>query len=124
MKKVLIALFGLITLMSFTTDNIRYYDASYYNDKYHGRQTSTGERFDQNKNTAASNNYPLGTYVKVTNQANGKETVVKINDRMAKKYSHRIDLSKKAFKDIAPLKQGIIKQVKVELIDENKNNKL
>ena len=112
MKKVI--LLGLsILLLSFTGD-VRTYDASYYSDYYNGRKTSSGEIFSQHKLTAASNNYPLGTKVKVTNQSNGKSVDVTINDRMAKKFSHRIDLSKAAFKELEPLNKGIIKKVKVE----------
>ena len=42
--------------------------ASFYHDKFEGRMTATGEVFDNEKFTAASNHFKLGTYVKVTNQ--------------------------------------------------------
>lgn len=122
MKKLIFAILTFVGLVSMTSDNIRKYTASFYHDKYHGRKTASGVKFDQNKKTAASNNYPLGTIVKVTNPNNGKTTIVKINDRMHPKYSHRIDLSKSAFKDLAPLKQGVIKNVEVEVLNEEVNN--
>jgi rare lipoprotein A len=46
--------------------------ASFYHDKFEGRKTATGEVFDNENFTAASNHFKLGTYVKVTNQSNGK----------------------------------------------------
>lgn len=71
--------------------------------------TASGQRFDQNKLTAASNRHKLGTKVRVTNVENGKAVDVVVNDRLHKKFSHRIDLSKAAFKELAPLSQGILK---------------
>lgn len=114
MKKAIVLILISVGLISMKAHNVELYDASYYHDKYHGRKTASGEIFDQNKKTAASNNYPLGTMVRVTNTNNGKTVIVKINDRMHPNYSHRIDLSKRAFKDLASLNKGIIKQVQVE----------
>lgn len=82
--------------------------ASYYADRFHGRKTASGERFDQNKLSAAYNGLPLGTKVLVT-RISGEDTYkveLKINDRTAKRFSHRIDLSKKAAKELKILKQG------------------
>lgn len=55
--------------------------ASFYADKYHGRTTANGERFSQQAATAAHLRLPFGTKVKVTNIANNKSVVVRINDR-------------------------------------------
>lgn len=83
--------------------------ASYYNNKYDGRKTASGEIFKQDSLTCASNKHPLGTVIKVTNTKNGRSVDVKVNDRLSKKYSERIDLSKKAFSLIAEnVKEGII----------------
>ena len=67
-----------------------------------------------NKMTAASNHFPIGTKLKVTNVKNGKSVIVRVNDKgsMGK---YIIDLSKGAFKRIAELKTGII-DVKVKVI--------
>lgn len=90
--------------------------ASYYHNKFQGRKTASGERYDKNKYTAACNKLPLGTIVEVTNIKNGKCIVVKINDRMGNK--HRlIDLSRIAAKDLGYLKQGLTK-VKIKIKDE------
>jgi rare lipoprotein A len=74
--------------------------ATYYPDKLNGHETSSGDTFHQSAHTAASNRLPLGTHVKVTNIENGKSTDVKINDRGAALGKQKIDLSKKAAKEI------------------------
>ena len=74
--------------------------ASYYHNKFNGRKTASGEVFSNNKLTAAHRTYPFGTYLKVTNVANGKSVVVKINDRGPFTKGKELDLSRKAFMDI------------------------
>ncbi len=87
--------------------------ASFYHDKFVGRQTSTGEIFSNNKFTAASNTLKLGTYAKVTNLSNGRYVYVKINDRMAKTNPRLIDLARIAAQKLQFTQQGLAK-VKVE----------
>jgi rare lipoprotein A len=84
--------------------------ASYYADRYHGKKTASGER-----NSAAHMTLPFGAMVRVTNLANGKSVVVKVNDRGAFKNGRIIDLSKSAFSTIGNIRDGIIK-VKVEVL--------
>jgi len=60
---------------------------------------------------------PIGSKVKVTNKANGKSVVVKINDRGPFADNRIIDLDKKAFQKIASLKSGVI-NIKMEEIEE------
>lgn len=67
--------------------------ASWYGTKFHGRETSSGERFDIYKLTAAHRHLPLPTYVRVTNLGNGKQTIVKVNDRGPFHSDRIIDLS-------------------------------
>ena len=55
--------------------------ASWYGTKFHGRRTSSGETYDMFKLTAAHRTLPIPTYVRVTNLENGRETVVRVNDR-------------------------------------------
>ncbi len=74
--------------------------ATYYPSSLNGHETSSGETFHQNGNTAASNKFPLGTDVKVTNLENGKSTHVTITDRGPRLGNHKIDLSKKAANEI------------------------
>ena len=90
--------------------------ATFYGGVFHGRLTASGEKFDKNKFTCASNYYKIGTMLEVTNIANGKSVVVKVNDRGGFK-GMKLDLSEGAFKRIANLKQGVLK-VKVERFNE------
>jgi rare lipoprotein A len=89
--------------------------ASYYHDKFEGRQTATGEIFDNDRFTAASNQFKLGCYVKVTNLSNGEVLYVRINDRMAKSNTRVIDLTSLAAKKLEFHKKGITR-VKVEIV--------
>jgi rare lipoprotein A len=105
--KVIIGIVCFFCLTSF-------YEATYYGGSFHGNYTKSGEIFDKNKLTAASNKLPLGALIKVTNKDNGKSVIVKINDTGAMP-ENVIDLSEKAFKKIADLKTGRIK-IKVNII--------
>lgn len=89
--------------------------ASYYADKYHGRTTASGEKFNQNAMTAAHKRLPFGTRVRVTNLDNGKSIVVRINDRGPFVRGRVIDLSKAAFQRIASTRVGVV-DVKVEVL--------
>ena len=92
--------------------------ASYYHNKFNGRKTASGEVFSNNKLTAAHRTYPFGTYLKVTNVANGKSVVVKVNDRGPFTKGKDLDLSRKAFMQITdnPNKGNL--QVLIEVIRE------
>jgi len=87
--------------------------ASFYSTQFHGRKTANGETFNMNQLTAAHPSLPFGTLVKVTNMDNGKNVVVRINDRGPYVKGRIIDLSKGAAKQIGILKEGVV-QVKVE----------
>lgn len=90
--------------------------ASFYADKYHGRTTASGERFNQQAATAAHLKLPFGTRVNVTNIANNRSVVVRINDRGPYIRGRIIDLSKAMFEKIADSKVGVI-DVTVTVID-------
>lgn len=90
--------------------------ASFYADKYHGRLTASGERFSQQAATAAHLKLPFGTRVNVTNIANNKSVVVRINDRGPYIRGRIIDLSKAMFEKIADSSAGVI-DVSVTVID-------
>lgn len=97
--------------------------ASFYSSNLDGTLTSTGERYRNNKLTAASNNFPLNTWVKVTSLFNGKSVIVRINDRMhprMKKKGRVVDLSRAAANQLDFISRGITK-VKVETIIWQKN---
>jgi rare lipoprotein A len=67
--------------------------ASWYGSKFHGRKTSSGEKYDMHLPTAAHKTLPLPTYAEVTNLSNGKKVIVKINDRGPFKDDRLIDMS-------------------------------
>lgn len=104
-------------LRKMTDKYVQYGVASYYGKKFVGQLTSSGDIFDYHKMTAASNNLPLGTYVKVTNRANGKWVVVKVNDRMNYKNHRLMDLSRGAAKKLGYVNKGLI-HIKVEVIPD------
>ncbi len=89
--------------------------ASYYANKFNGRKTSSGKRFDNNKYTAAHRKLPFGTILRVTNEENGKFVLVEITDRGPFSRGREIDLSRKAFMDIASNKNSGGMIVKLEL---------
>ena len=70
--------------------------ASWYGPGFHGKRTASGERFDMNDLTAAHRTLPFGTRVRVRNTQNGREVVVRINDRGPHISDRIIDLSKAA----------------------------
>lgn len=55
--------------------------ASWYGEQFHGRPTSSGERFDMYAMSAAHRTLPLPSWVRVTNLANGRSVIVRVNDR-------------------------------------------
>ena len=70
---------------------------------------ANGQPFNENALTAACRMYPLGARIRVTNARNGRSVVVKVTDRIGKRFATtRIDLSKAAFQKIADLDQGIV----------------
>ena len=91
--------------------------ASYYADKFNGRRTTSGRKFDNNKYTAAHKKLPFGTKVKVTNEANGKSVIVEITDRGPFVKSREIDLSKRAFNDIASRRDDGSMQVTIAVLN-------
>lgn len=94
--------------------------ASFYADKFEGRQTANGEMYYHAKKTAAHRTLPFGSVVKVTNLENNKYVVVRINDRGPFIDNRIIDLSKSAAQELDFIHKGLAK-VKVELI-ANTNN--
>ena len=88
--------------------------ASFYDDSFQGKKTATGERFSQEKMTAASKDLPLGSHVTVTNKENGKSVDVKVNDRGPYVKGRVIDLSKKAANTIGIRPEDGLAPVKVE----------
>jgi rare lipoprotein A len=70
--------------------------ASWYGEDFHGRSTANGEIFDLNGISAAHPTLPLPSYVRVTNLANGRSLIVRVNDRGPYRGDRIIDVSMKA----------------------------
>lgn len=90
--------------------------ASWYGLKFHGHNTSNGEVYDIHGMTAAHKTLPLPSYAKVTNLANGRSAIVRVNDRGPFHAERIIDLSYAAATKLGYIEQGVA-QVLVEAID-------
>ncbi len=91
--------------------------ASYYHNKFNGKRTSSGIRFSNDKYTAAHRKLPFGTKLKVTNEENGKWVIVEVIDRGPFSRGREIDLSRRAFMEIASNKNSGSINVKLEIIE-------
>ncbi|MCA9782057.1 MAG: septal ring lytic transglycosylase RlpA family protein [Calditrichaeota bacterium] len=80
--------------------------SSWYGKQFHGRPTASGEIFNQDDMTAAHRSLPLGTWVQVTNMANGHKAEVKINDRGPFVGDRVLDCSRAAARRLAFINQG------------------
>lgn len=95
--------------------------ASFYNKSFEGSRTATGETFRNNNYTAASNNFPLNTWVRVTNLRNGKCVIVRINDRMHTKMAKKgrvVDLTSTAARKIGLTSKIGLMKVSVEEVEK------
>lgn len=89
--------------------------ASWYGIEEHNRYAASGERFSKHAYTAAHKSLPMGTVVRVTNLENGRDVVVKINDRGPFVRGRIIDLSHTPAESIGMIDKGTVK-VKVEVM--------
>jgi rare lipoprotein A len=89
--------------------------ASWYGRRFMGKKTASGEIFDPEKMTAAHRRLPMGTIIKVTNLKNGREIVVRINDRGPYIPGRIIDLSRAAARQMDMIKRGLA-PVRMEII--------
>lgn len=90
--------------------------ASWYGKKFHGHTTSNGETYNMYAMSAAHKSLPLPTYVRVTNLKNGRQVIVRVNDRGPFHAGRIIDLSYAAASKLDMLRSGTA-QVEVEAID-------
>lgn len=80
--------------------------ASYYGNKFNGRKTASGERFDNSKYTAAHKKLPFGTEIVIENVLNKKRVTVRINDRGPFTKNRILDVSLQAAKELDFVRQG------------------
>ena len=81
--------------------------ASWYGPTFHGRPTANGEVFDQNAMTAAHTTLPIPSIVEVTNLENGRQVVVRVNDRGPFVDDRLIDLSRAAADQLGYRSNGL-----------------
>lgn len=108
--------------VTLTKSKALYGIASYYADKFVGRQTATGAIYSHNKLTAACNVLPLRTWIRVTNLRNKKSVVVQVNDRLHPKNKRIVDMSRMAAGQLGYIGRGLT-QVKVEVLNLKKTKK-
>lgn len=94
--------------------------ASWYGPYFHGRQTATGEVFNQNDLTAAHPSLPFDTYLKVTNRENGKAVIVRVNDRGPYFENRTLDLSRAAARCLGSESSGVV-TVEAEIMQPEKS---
>ena len=88
---------------------------AYYGRKFNGRKTASGERFDAGAMTMAHKSLPFGTRVKVTNAANKRSVVVRVNDRGPSTPDRVGDLSLAAAQKLGATRRGVI-DAKLEVV--------
>lgn len=100
---------------STTRHRLNGYALWYGGPRFNGRTTAGNEVFDESKMTAAHRTLPFGTQVRVTNLRNNKSQIVTINDRMAKRRTVIIDVSRGVAQDLDMLNAGRV-PVRLEII--------
>ena len=93
--------------------------ASYYGPGFVNQPTANGERFDPRELTAAHRTLPFGTRVRVTNLENGRQVVVRINDRGPYRKGRVIDLSRAAARRLGFVEDGVT-NVRIEVLKDKK----
>ena len=97
--------------------------ASFYGKDFHGRRTATGETFDQRGFTAASNRFPLGSWVAVRRLDNDRCAVVKVNDRMHARHRRRvIDVSRGVAEYLDMVRAGVVLVRVAQLKDDGRDD--
>lgn len=92
--------------------------ASWYGKDWHGKKTASGERYDMDSMTAAHKTLPFGTVVRVQNERNGRECMVRINNRGPFSKGRVLDLSRAAAHQLDMVGSGVAK-IKMEVVGRN-----
>lgn len=93
--------------------------ATFYSDSFHGKKTANGERYNKNELTAAHRFLPLGTVVRVTNLSNGRNLLVRINDRGPGHKKLILDVSRAAASKLNMINRGVA-SVQVEVVTDRR----
>jgi rare lipoprotein A len=116
LNKLIFTFFLLILSLGASIAQIQKGKASFYADKFVGKQTASGEKYKHKKLTAAHKFLPFGTIVKVTNLENKESVEVRINDRGPFVEGRVIDLTRSAAEKLKFTNQGLT-DVEIEVID-------
>lgn len=118
------------TLKPYQINGVRYYPipdsegfveyggVSWYGNKFHGRRTASGDIYDMYKKSAAHKTLPMGTWVRVVNLTNNRETVVRINDRGPFVKGRILDLSYASAKELDIIGPGVARGKVIALAPE------
>lgn len=98
-----------------STSNVIYGVSSWYGQKFHGRRSASGERYNMYALTAAHRTLPFDTKIRVTNLDNGKSCILRINDRGPFVNGRVLDVSYESAKQLDFVQQGLA-QVKIEIL--------
>ncbi len=89
--------------------------ASYYSDKYHGRETAYGDTYDKTKMTCSHKKHPYGTLLKITRLDNNRSVTCRVIDKGPYTKGRIVDLSRAAAERLDLIKDGVV-EVKVEVV--------
>ncbi len=99
--------FAIAPALAAEVGDVEQGEASFYANSLHGNKTASGARYDKNAMTAAHHTLPFGTIVKVTYLETGESVEVTINDRIPRKTTRVIDLSRAAAEKLGMIKDGV-----------------
>jgi rare lipoprotein A len=123
MKKLLLLLLLVSTYTIYSQETTLKGKVSYYANKFNGRKTASGKRFDNTKFTCAHKTLPFGTFLKIINPLDGRFVIVEVIDRGPYIGKRVVDLSRMAFSKIGDLDKGVM-TVTIEKIDYKKKKNL
>ncbi len=89
--------------------------ASYYSDRFQGRRTANGERYDRNGLTAVHPHLPFGSIIRVTNLHNHRSIELRVNDRTRLRHGRLLDVSKRAARELGFVGAGLAR-VEIEVL--------
>lgn len=108
MKKLFLLSLLVFTCTMYSQETTLKGKVSYYANKFHGRKTASGKRFDNTKLTCAHKTLPFGTFLKIINPLDGRFVIVEVIDRGPYIKNRIVDLSRSAFLKIGDLEKGVM----------------
>lgn len=109
---------GIPAVQAAPSDHSTVGTASFYAERFHGRRTASGERYNMHDLTTATVHarYPFGTVLRVTNLSNSRSVELRVNDRGPLPRGRLLDVSKRAATELGFLHRGTAR-VKVEVVE-------